>query len=289
MSSSIADLARRLSKISVQRAWSPYTSFDWPESLDPTAHHYMSPELTSLYGTPLYDGLSDTERKRLSFYEVNNFFSLVLLGERPLISGMTDRMYTKQTMGEVTEYLHHFVEEENRHMVIFSTFCNRYLGRIYPEKKMVVEREYAKGEKDIAFFCKVLIVEEIGDYYNHAMKNDERIHPLVRQINDYHQKDEARHLGFGRAWTAELFAKHSAEWSPDTLTSFRKWLTDYLKSQWADFYNPAVYKDAGLDNPYEIRQIALNHPTCREFRERVSTKLVKYFLQHGFLVEAPSL
>jgi hypothetical protein len=287
--SSVADLARRLSKISVQRAWSPYTSFDWPESLDPETHWYMSPELISLYGTDVYEQLNETQRKRLSFYEINNFFSFVLLGERPLISGMTNRMYTKQTLGAVTDYMHHFIDEENRHMVIFSTFCNKYLGRIYPEKKLVIQREYAKGEEDIAFFCKVLIVEELGDYYNHAMKRDERIHPLVQQVNDYHQKDEARHLTFGRTWTAELFEKHAATWDAETLAGFRKWLADYFVSTWTDFYNPAVYRDAGIENGYEVRQMALAHPVCREFRERVSQKLMKYFLQHGFLAEAPAL
>ena len=59
----------------------------------------MSPELISLYGTEYYERLTETEQRRLSFHEINNFFSFVLLGERPLISGMTDRMYTKQTMG----------------------------------------------------------------------------------------------------------------------------------------------------------------------------------------------
>lgn len=287
--STIPELARRLSKISVQRTWNPYTSFDWPESLDPEAHYYMSPELISMYGTDAYEHLNETQRKRLSFHEINNFFSFVLLGERPLISGMMDRMYMKQTLGDVTDYLHHFVEEENRHMVIFSMFCNKYLGRVYPEKKLVIERDYATGEKDIAFFCKVLIVEELGDYYNHAMKKDERIHPLVQQVNDYHQKDEARHLTFGRAWTAELFRQHAASWDSATLAGFQKWLATYLRSTWADFYNPAVYKDAGLDDPYEIRQMALAHPVCQAHRQRVSAKVVKYFTEHGFLAEAPAL
>jgi len=289
MNLSAADLAERLSKLSVQRAWNPYTSFDWPERLEPEAEYFMSPELISLYGTDLFDQLDETQRKRLSFYEINNFFSFVLLGERPLITGMSERMYKKQTMGAVTDYLHHFIDEENRHMVIFSTFCNRYLGRIYPEKKLVFERDYAKGEEDIAFFCKVMIVEEIGDYYNHVMKNDMRINALVRQINDYHQKDEARHLSFGRAYLAELFDQHAGKWDEATLAGFRQWLGDYLASSWADVYNPAMYRDAGLENGYEIRQMAMAHPVCREFRERASAKLVKYFLKHGFLDEAPAL
>ena len=64
---------------------------------------------------------------------------------------------------------------------------------------------------------------------------------------------------------------------------------DYFASSWTDFYNPSVYKDAGLGNPYEIRKLALDDPGCRAFRERASDKLVKFFLAHGFLSEAPTL
>ena len=286
---SAVELAERLSKASVKKAWDVYSAFDWPESLDPEARWYMSPELVSIHGTEAWEGLSDTERKRLSFYEIVNFFSFVLLGERPLIEGMTHRMYRKANLGAVTDYLHHFVAEENKHMIMFGMFCNRYAGGIYPEKKLVLPREYAKGEEDIAFFCKVLIVEELGDYYNLAMMRDERIHPLVAQINHVHHVDEARHLAFGREYLRELALRYQAQWSDEQRASFQKWLAEYLRSSWGDFYNPAVYRDAGVGDGYGIRKNALEHPACRATRERVSAKVVEYFLETRLLDEAPAL
>lgn len=284
-----AELAVRLSDASVRKQWDVYSAFDWPERIDPEAGWCMSPELVSIHGTEAWDGLDDATRKRLSFYETVNFFSFVLLGERPLIEGMTHRMYRKASLGAVTEYLHHFVAEENKHMIMFGTFCNRYAGKIYPEKKLVLPREYAKGEEDIAFFCKVLIVEELGDYYNLKMMSDSRIHPLVAKINKVHHVDEARHLAFGREYLRELAESHLAAWSDEERASFHKWLADYLRSSWGDFYNPAVYKDAGLADGYGLRKMALEHPVCREMRERVSRKVVDYFLDAGLLDEAPAL
>lgn len=286
---SAAELAGRLSEASVRKQWDVYAAFDWPEKLEPEAHWYMSPELISIYGTDPYERLSETERKRLSFYEIVNFFSFVLLGERPLIEGMTNRMYRKATLGPVTEYLHHFVAEENKHMIMFGMFCNRYAGTIYPEKKLVLPREYAKGEEDIAFFCKVLIVEELGDYYNLKMMGDARIHPLVAKINKVHHIDEARHLAFGREYLREIAEKHLGQWSDDERKVFQKWLVDYLRSSWGDFYNPAVYRDAGLADSYAVRKGALEHETCRTMRETVSAKLIAYFLEIGLLGEAPPL
>ncbi len=289
MPHSAAELVDRLGAMSIERAWDPYTSFDWPESLDPEAEYYMSPELMSLYGTEAYEALNETDRKRLSFYEINNFFSFVLLGERPVVGGMTERMYRKDTMGPITDYLHHFIDEENKHMVMFSLFCNRYLGRIYPEKKLAIDREMAPGEEDLVFYCRVLIVEELGDVYNRKMQEDSRINELVRQINEFHHRDEARHLAFGRAWAAELFERHTQDWSPAQLERFQDWLARYFASSWTDFYNPSVYRDAGLAGGYQLRQEAIAHPKQRAFRAEASDKLVRFFLKHGFLKEAPAL
>lgn len=289
MPQSAAELTGRLSDMSVERAWSPYSSFDWPESLDPEAEYYMSPELISLYGTDTYEALSETQRKRLSFYEINNFFSFVLLGERPVVSGMTDRMYRKDTQGPITDYLHHFIDEENKHMVMFSMFLNRYMGHVYPEKKVPIKRELAKGEDDIVFYCRVLIVEELGDVYNRFMMEDNRINPLVRQINEYHHRDEARHLAFGRTWAAELFRHHSQGWSDEQLERFQTWLGNYFASSWTDFYNPSVYKDTGIENAYRVRKEALENPTCRAWRTKASERLMKFFLSNGFLRQAPTL
>ena len=91
------ELAPRLTEASRRKTWDVHTAFDWPEALVPDADWYMSPELISIYGTDAYEALDETQQKRLSFYEIVNFFSFVLYGERPLISGLMNRMYRKNT------------------------------------------------------------------------------------------------------------------------------------------------------------------------------------------------
>lgn len=287
--STALDLAPRLTDASIRKLWDVHSAFDWPDYLDPEADWYMAPELVSIYGTEAWENLSETEQRRLSFYEVVNFFSFVLYGERPLISGLMNRMYRKNTQGAITEYLHHFIDEENKHMVMFGTFCQRYADKIYPEKKIVLPREYAKGEEEVSFFCKVLIVEELGDYYNLAMMSDKRIHPLVAKINKVHHVDEARHLAFGREFLSELAAQYVDEWSEAETERFQTWLVQYLTSSWGDFYNPSVYTDAGLEGGYKVRTMALEHAACRKFREEASAKLLDYFLENRLLSERPEL
>jgi hypothetical protein len=248
----------------------------------------MAPELVSLYGTPAWDRLDLAQRKRLSFYELANFFSLTLHGERPLVQGLCNQMYSRQN-AEVTEYIHHFLDEENKHMVMFGEFCNRYAGKVYPLKKLVIPKEYARGEEDVTFFIKVLIVEELGDYYNVAMQRDDRIAWIAREVNRIHHADEARHIIFGRRLLAELWSEHAPKWSAETLEGVRTWLAEYLRSSWNDFYNPQVYRDAGVPDAYEARQHALAAECCREHRVRVTRKLMDYFLDVGILASEPAL
>jgi P-aminobenzoate N-oxygenase AurF len=280
-------LAARLTGVSRKKSWDVYTAFAWPEALAEDTW-YMPPELISLHGTSVYDALNEEQRRRLSLFELGNFFSLVLQGERPLVQGLVHRLYSKSNTPEITEYLHHFVDEENKHMVMFGEFCKRYVGKVYPEKKISLPREYAKGEEEVAFFCKVLVVEELGDYYNLLIEKDERVEPIVRELNKVHHIDEARHLSFGRVYTVELFQKFSAEWSADELAGFRSWLGEYLRASWGDYYNPTMYKDAGLPDSYELRQMALAHPACIAHRQRASAKLVTYFIKHGLLAAEPA-
>jgi hypothetical protein len=283
-----ADLAARLTQASRRKLWNVYERFAWPAKLD-EAKWCMPPELISIYGTAAWHKLDERQQRALSLYEIGNFFSLVLQGERPLVQGLGIRLYTKETHGAITDYLHHFIDEENKHMVMFAEFCARYLGKVYPEKKVVLPRQYDKGEEDLAFYCKVMVVEEIGDYYNVTIARDERVDPLVRELNQVHHVDEARHLAFGRRYVAELAARYLPGWSRETRAGFQTWLAQYLKSSWGDFYNPTMYKDAGLADAYELRQLALASTACAEHRRRASRKLVDYFLEHGLLAEEPAL
>ena len=254
-----SELASRLTYASRRKLWDVYNAFTWPDALVEGVW-YMPPELLSIHGTAAYDALDDAQRRRLSLYEVGNFFSLVLQGERPLVQGLVDRLYSKKNTKQITEYLHHFVDEENKHMVMFGEFCNRYIGKVYPEKKIALAREYSKGEEEVAFYCKVMVVEELGDYYNVMIDRDERVDPLVREINRVHHRDEARHLAFGRLHLAELAERYRPGWPPEQLAGFQTWLVDYLRASWGDYYNPTMYRDAGLADGYELRQMALAHP-----------------------------
>lgn len=281
-------VAAKLTEKSKRQFYDVTTKIHWSEELD-QSKWMMSPELVSIYGTELWDSLDESAQRNLAFFETAGFFSLILHGERPLLEGMSHRMYTLEKSLTVNEYLHHFVDEENKHMMMFSTYLRRYVGKVYPEKKIPFQKDTAPGEDDIAFFAKVLVVEELSDYYNVVMAKDERLDEVVRAVNHTHHVDEARHIHFGRQYLKQLWDKISPTWSEEQLQSFRSWLIDYVNASWRDFYNPSVYKDAGLPDPYLARKTAIESDVCRKHRQTSSAKFLKNLVRSGVLLEVPAL
>jgi hypothetical protein len=249
----------------------------------------MPPELISIHGTSAWDALDESQRKTLSKFELGNFFSLVLQGERPLVQGLSHRLYSRSNNKNITEYLHHFLDEENKHMVMFGEFCNRYIGKVYPEKKIALPREFAKGEEEVVFFCKVMVVEELGDYYNVVIEKDERCDPLVREINRCTMSTRRATWPSAASTWPSCSSSTAPGGRPSTLAGFRQWLVDYLRASWGDYYNPTMYRDAGLADSYEMRQMAMAHPAGVALRRAASAKLVTYFIKNGLLTEEPVL
>lgn len=279
MTAAIDATVARLCKTSVDNAINPFEALDWPEALD-KAQWFTSPEFITLYGTEIWDDMPESQRKLLSFYEAINFYSLNIHGERMLVEGLSKRLYRKGNE-VISRYLHHFLDEENKHMYYFGRFCTQYHGRIYPEKKLVMTREYADGEEDFLFFARVVVFEEIVDVHNREMGKDERLHPLSREINRIHHFEETRHLSFGRKYSEELYSRYAADWGPAKCAAIREYLADYIVATWKEYYNPEMYKDAGLDKAFALRRLAQDSDHRKAHRKRITAPVQRFFMKVG--------
>jgi hypothetical protein len=173
-------------------------------------------------------------------------------------------------------------------MMYFGGFCMRYAGKVYPDRKLSFPRDHAPGEEDFLFFTKVMIFEEIVDFYNVKMGLDERLHDVSRHINLLHHKDEARHLVFGRRLVSDLFQKYSPTWGAETLQAVRDYIAWYLRATWAEYYNPSVYKDAGLDEPYDLQKTAMSDERCLAHRRTVSQGCLRFLVEQKIITEEPA-
>ncbi len=275
-------LAEKLSEASVRLHYSALEAVPMPEALD-KVNWYTAPELMTLFGQPEWKELSETQKKLLSFYEAVNFYSLNINGEKALIEGLAKRLYDENRPSEHSRYIHHFLDEENKHMTFFGTFCMKYAGKVYQDRKFHFEREYLDGEEEFLFFLKVFIFEEIADYFNVKMSHDERLVETARMINYYHHVDESRHLAFGRAHLKEVWDQFSGSWGAEYRAALSEYIGQYIQSTWREYYNPDVYVDAGIENPYDVSERVYQSETAKTFRREVSENLVSYMKKCGIV------
>lgn len=280
------DLSRRLEERSRAKSTPLPQITDWPRTLD-ASEWCLSPELCSLYGTPALDMLPEPQQRRLAFFELINFFSLNIHGERWLLAGLARHLYGA-TFEPDDRYVHHFIDEENKHLHYFATFCRTYAGKIYPERSLAWPREYEPGEEAFLFFAKVMLFEDVVDDLNRRMALDERLWPLIRDINRLHHEDEVRHLAYGRMVTQRLYRRWAPYWSQATRDGVGQHLSEYVWRNLREYCNPEVYLDAGLvegptslDDAHALADLAFENSRARHWQR--ARRAVSWLREMGAL------
>lgn len=261
------DLIGRLSAVSEKEFLDP-GALDWPAEV-PTDAWYFAPELISLYGSDVWSRMSEQEQKRLSFYEAVNFFSLNIHGEKFLVGELMQRLYDGEG-SDLSRYLLHLVEEEVKHMMYFSGFCDRYAGKIYTDKTLRLEPLDDDETEMFLLVARINIFEEITDYYNIVMARDERLEAIVKEINRVHHVEESRHLAFGRSYLKDSLERHRDDWGPEHRAMLKAHLSGYLQFVWKQYYNPDVYRDVDMVDPLGKRQEIFASAQAVEHRHAVN-------------------
>ncbi|HJD83559.1 diiron oxygenase [Kitasatospora aureofaciens] len=271
----------RLENLAESGYYNPYSMFDWPDAIEP-GMPWMSESLTTLAGTEMWDELTREQQIALTKYEAINFFSLNIHGIRELLNDVVMRIH-ERTYADVSEFLHHFIGEENEHMWFFAQFCLRYGGRLYPAQpalKADSVEHLSTVARELIVFARILIFEEIVDYYNAHMATDQSLPVIAREINRVHHQDESRHVAFGRMIFTNLLAQ-VAKRDPNEVPVVAEYLESYLQYSIATLYNPAAYRDAGIPDALALRRRALEHPARIEAHEQVLKRTRKFLSKAG--------
>jgi hypothetical protein len=275
----LEQVAQRLSELSRESSYNVYSLFEWPESL-PASAYWLSPELVTCYGTAAWEELTEEQRIALTHSESVNFFSLNVHLIRELIGRVADRIYTSRFPG-VTEFFHDFISEENEHMWFFATFCQRYGGKLYPARRMPLPTAAETGPLgDLTVFGRILIAEEICDWYNAHMAADSRLPPLIQRINEVHHRDEARHIAFGRQMMRALSREAARTATAEDLAKTADYLGRYVMVCLRSFYNSSAYADAGLGGA-ELRSRMLADPARSQIHQKVAGRTVEFLSRIG--------
>ncbi len=275
----------RLTKISIAKAQSPYDRFDWPTELSEDAW-WMSDNLLSVHATKLADGLDEPQRKRLGKWESIHFYSLNIHGIRELLSAVVHRIHTPG-FEPSSEFFHRFIAEENEHMWFFAQFCQRYGSKVYPDRSMKLGPASDDLEvESFIIFARILIFEELVDHFNVRMGSDSALPPIVQQLNRVHHEDEARHIAAGRQIVKHLYARLAKRLDAPARKQLDLYLRRYIQACLESLYNPTVYRDAGIADPYGFRTEVLGDPARRACHRKFLGRTVQ-FLSNNDIISHP--
>jgi hypothetical protein len=283
---SIAHTLDKLVEDATDHYYSPYTRFDWVDQLA-ERQWWMSPDLLSIAGTSFERELTEEQRMALSKWECVNFFSLNVHGIRELLIEVTRRIHMPG-FELPSEFFHRFLGEENGHMWFFAQFCTRYGQKIYADKALRLGDDSADTElASFLVFARILIFEELVDHFNIRMGRDGTLHPLIQDINQAHHDDEWRHIVMGRKMVDHLFQPLRARSDPDLLKQVDEYLRRYMETSIQSLYNPTVYQDAGLPDPYRVRATLVADPARLPYHQTFFKRITGYLQGSGIISASP--
>jgi hypothetical protein len=283
--SDIAETLGNLVADSTEHHYSPYTRFKWVDELQ-EQQWWMTPELLTVAGTAAGQALDEEQLMRLSKWEAINFFSLNIHGIRELLIEVTRRIHTVG-FELPSEFFHRFLGEENGHMWFFAQFCRRYGGKIYPDKSFPIgTADQDPGVSNFLVFARILIFEELVDHFNLRMGRDVSLHPLIRDVNQVHHDDEWRHIIMGRKLVG-LFYDGLRDHDKEVRDNLDLYLRRYIVTSAQSLYNPAVYRDAGIQEPYQFRESVLNDTARAPYHETFFKRITGFLTSQEIISASP--
>ncbi len=272
-------LVERLLKSSARQSYDPEVDIDWDAPI-PTDKWGMQPERLSLYGTTLWDRMSEEQRMELSRHEVASMASVGLWFELLLMQMMLRDLYDDDPTSPHMHYVLTEVADECRHSTMFGKAIAHFGVPAYGPQPQIkrLGRLFNTLVRGPSAYASILVAEELLDTWQRDVITDDRIQPVTRMVSRIHVLEEARHMTFAREEVQrQLVGLSRAQliWH-QTVTA----QTSFMVAR--ALVNPEVYRAVGIE-PREGRRVALANPHYRETMRWMGEKPLAFLRENQLL------
>jgi hypothetical protein len=273
-------IARRLLRSASKNSYDPQIDIDWDAPIDEGELAFMPFERVSLYGTPIWDRLTDWQKHELAKHELASVAGTGLWFEIILIEMLARYCFTQDPQAEHTQFALTEIGDETRHVIMFARAIKRMGVPTYRPPAAVdqLAKLYKRLSKGVTLFAPVLVAEEMTDRLQRETMNDDGVHPLIRMVNRIHVVEEARHVRFAREEVARLMPRLSA--SDRMLASVVVALT--AAGVVESLINPGVYAAIGLD-PKRAWLTARRNPHNLATRKFLGERTMQFLDEQGLV------
>ena len=238
------ELSTRLLGSAAKKSYDPVVDIDWAAPL-PDGLYGLSPEWSTLYGTPMWNSLSEEQRVTLTIHEYCSISGVGIFFECLLMQLVLKDIYGEDPAQPHVQWVLTEIADECRHSVMFARTAETFGAPSYqpPDPVLRLGRAFVKRFDGPAAYAAILVAEEILDIFQRDLMKDERVQPLTRATSQIHVVEEARHMRFAR----EEIARRTPDLSRWQLQRHRTAVAAVAAIVADNLVQPEVYASAGLD------------------------------------------
>ncbi|GGF26029.1 AurF N-oxygenase family protein [Williamsia phyllosphaerae] len=220
------------------------TEIDWSEPMDPSKYG-CSPEWCSLYGTEMWDELTEEQQIALTRYEfasvmTNGIWFEMILQEMVIRDQYLGEYHSPEFQWSLIE-----IADECRHSLMFAKASEKMVGASYRPSRFVgwLGKAFMALARNEVAYAAILVAEEVLDVFQRGCMNDDRVLPFVRTVNEIHVLEESRHMKFAREEVRESMV--GVGWFRRQFSALIIAIASFAIV--TSLHDPKAYSDAGLD------------------------------------------
>ncbi|WP_016693699.1 AurF N-oxygenase family protein [Rhodococcus rhodochrous] len=277
------ETAQRLLDSSARLSYDPGLEIDWDAPLV-DGKYGMTPEWCSLYGTDLWERMSEDQRITLTKHEAASIAGTGIWFEMILMQMLVRDLYRHDPATPYVQFGLTEIADECRHSIMFARSAQRYGIPSYRPKRWIREtgRLFKAVARGALAYGGTLFAEEILDMMQRDFMRDERVQPITRTVSHVHVVEESRHIRYAREETRRRSARLGR--------LERAWIRIHLGVSAyfvvTSLVNDQVYAAAGLDVA-EARKAAQENRHYHD-KLRQGTRRTVEFLDEVGLIGGPS-
>jgi hypothetical protein len=273
------ELSTRLLGSAARTSFDPTVDVDW-EAPVPPDRYGLSPEWSSLYGTPLWEGLTEEQRITLTIHEYCSISGVGIWFECLLMQLVLKDVYGDDPAQPHVQWALTEIADECRHSVMFARTAQTFGAPSYqpPPAVLRLGKAFVARGSGPSAYAAILVAEEILDIFQRDLMRDERVQPLTRRTSQIHVVEEARHMRFAR----DEVARRTPELGFLALRRHRTLVASVAAIVADNLVQPQVYASVGLD-PHEAKAVARANRHHRAKLRAASAGLVSFLREIGLV------
>jgi hypothetical protein len=250
--------------------WDAEARIDWSLEVDPDDPMQMDDQVVPLFGTGLWNRLSERQRSDIRYHSQVFNLSQFLHGEQGALV-CAARIVKDVPAIESKFYAATQVMDEARHVEAYRRLLREKFRFAYPISKplrTLIEQALADPRWDFTYLGMQVLIEGLALVAFQRIRDYSR-NTLCQAVNAYVMQDEARHVAFGRmalrAYYPQLTEAERREREEFVIEGSR-----HLRDR---FNSPEMWERVGLD-PRDVLPVLDRADGQVRFRKRLFSRIV---------------